>query len=315
MLSLATLGRRASAAAYSFNDEERRKAVLSYLAAGVPLIAWDNIPRGATIACPAIERALTTQDYSDRVLGESQTLVVSASTVMIFTGNNIAPRGDLVSRSLVVRLAVDRADPENRSFRHTDALAWTESNRARLLRALYIILLGNPRLRDKDPPPAQTRFKQWYHLVGSAIEYAARQHAEHVAAAVMDSGDTHNPGACRPEHIKFQDLFLAGEVDEEQSTALADVLRVIGTLWPHGCKASDIARYASATDEAAVEFRIALEGAAGKAIRVPTSTVITWRLKAIVDSPAEVGGKVVALRYRPNTSGNGGDFQVKDIGR
>jgi hypothetical protein len=32
-------------------------------------------------------------------------------------------------------------------------------------------------LRALDPPPAETRFKAWFDLVGSAIENAAREHA------------------------------------------------------------------------------------------------------------------------------------------
>jgi hypothetical protein len=72
MISLATLGRRAAAAAWSADDEERRKALLAYLGEGVPVIVWDNISRGAIISCPSIEKALTTETYSDRVLGASE---------------------------------------------------------------------------------------------------------------------------------------------------------------------------------------------------------------------------------------------------
>ena len=52
--------------------------------------------------------------YTDRKLGVSETVATSASTIHHFTGNNIGPKGDLASRALVVRLEVDRADPENR---------------------------------------------------------------------------------------------------------------------------------------------------------------------------------------------------------
>jgi hypothetical protein len=68
----------------------------------------------------------------------------------MFTGNNIAPKGDLASRSLQVRLDIDRIDPENRDFRHPDPTGWTRANRGKILRALYVILLGNPTL-DLSP--------------------------------------------------------------------------------------------------------------------------------------------------------------------
>ena len=89
---------------------------------------------------------LTTDGYTDRVLGETVSMTVPAHTVMSFTGNNITPAGDLASRSLVTRLDVDRPDPENRSFKHTDPVAWTLDNRGEILACLYTILLGNPQL-------------------------------------------------------------------------------------------------------------------------------------------------------------------------
>ena len=132
---------------------------------GLPFLMWDNIPLGAAIGCPAIERALTTEVYSDRVLGVSEYREVPAYTVQTFTGNNISPRGDLASRSLTARITVDRPDPENRKFTHADPIAWTEQNRADILSALYTILLGNPRFKNmKANKPAETRFKAWWHL-------------------------------------------------------------------------------------------------------------------------------------------------------
>ena len=73
--------------------------------------------------------------YTDRKLGVSETVATSASTIHHFTGNNI--KGDLASRALVVRLEVDRADPENREFKHNDPVGWTEAHRGQIMRALY----------------------------------------------------------------------------------------------------------------------------------------------------------------------------------
>jgi hypothetical protein len=83
----------------------------------------------------------------------------------------------MASRSLVAHLAVDRPDPENRSFTHPDPLAWTEANRGRILAALFTILIGNPRRRPGEHTPPETRFKTWWDIVGSAVENAAGEHA------------------------------------------------------------------------------------------------------------------------------------------
>ena len=187
MLFLAATGYRAPAAAWSSSEEERRKCLFSYLSEGVPAVVWDNIPRGSTISCPSIEKSLTAAIYSDRVLGETGTRSVPATTVNMFTGNNISPRGDMASRSLTARLSCDRPDPENRKFTHADPIAWTIAHRGNILHALYTIMLGNPRLRSSNPTPAETRFKPWWHLVGSAVEHAAAEHVHHVEGRVIDS--------------------------------------------------------------------------------------------------------------------------------
>jgi hypothetical protein len=60
---------------------------------------------------------------------------------------------------------VDRADPENRRFKHPDPIGWTEANRPEILRALYTILLGNPTLDEPSAAPMKTRFKMWWRLI------------------------------------------------------------------------------------------------------------------------------------------------------
>jgi len=58
---------------------------------GVAALVWDNITRGAQITSPAIEKALTSREISDRVLQESRSETAVAATVQIFNGNNIGP--------------------------------------------------------------------------------------------------------------------------------------------------------------------------------------------------------------------------------
>ena len=221
MLTTAITGARPAAAAWSDNKEERRKALFAYLVTGVPCIVWDNIERGARITCPHIERACTTAFYADRVLGVSETATAAASAIHLFTGNNIAPSGDLASRALSVLLKVNRPDPENRAFTHIDPVGWTENNRARILVALYTILLGNP-LLGVVGAALRTRFKEWWRLVGSAVEHAAR-----LSGIELD----------------FQSVFAAQEEqDGGDSASLADALHIFSTKWPSGFTAADVAR-------------------------------------------------------------------------
>ena len=209
MLIKAVTGIWPAAAAWSSNEEERRKALLSYFLSGVSYILWDNIPRGTQISCPHIERSCTSAFYIDRRLGVSEAIRTAAGAIHLFTGNAIGAKGDMASRSLTVQLAVDRADPENRDFKHQDPVAWTDAHRVEILRALYTILLGNPALKKPRSAAMRTRFKMWWRLVGSAVEHAA------VTAAGVA--------------VDFQTLFLAQDEEDEDDNALVEALITLRT--------------------------------------------------------------------------------------
>src|SRR5215470_10363575 len=212
MITLAALGRRASAAAWSENSEERKKALFSYLRQSLACVVWDNIPRGAAISCAHIEAALTASDISDRVLGVSHVETVPSTTVQVFTGNSIMPRGDMASRSLMLALNVNRPDPENRAFAHADPLAWTQANRTKIVRALYTLLVAGALNRPKQQE-VKTRFKTWWNLVGWSTEYAASL-----------IGTT----------VNCTELMRAGEAEDEEASAVSTALTIMREIWGDG---------------------------------------------------------------------------------
>jgi hypothetical protein len=290
MLTMAILGSRPAAAAWSPNDEERRKSLLAYLMDGLPYILWDNIHRGTKISCPHIERSCTTQTYADRKLGVSQQVQASAATVQLFTGNNIGPKGELASRSLQLRLDVDRVDPENRDFKHPDVIDWTEANRAKILQALYTILMGNPQLSRPRNAPAKTRFKVWWRLIGSAIEHAAQ---------------------CAGKAVDFHQLFIAQEADDEDSSELADVLAVLNKRWQTGTfKAADVA---TAINEHESDSPILREFLfpGGKSDQIVTTKAVGKRLCSHVDNPVLHHAETLTLRVVKDAHTKTNAFYVK----
>ena len=282
MLIMAVTGVWPTASAWSSNEEERRKALLSYFMYGAPYILWDNIPRGAQITCPHIEESCTAAYYADRKLGVSQMVATAASAIHFFTGNNIGPRGDLASRSLHIRLEVDRADPENRSFRHPDPIAWTKTHRAEILRALYTILIGNPTLGKPHDAPMKTRFKMWYRLIGSAVEYAATQVGE---------------------EIDFRNLFRSVEDEDVEETSLAEVLALMLEIWPKGFNAQKVCKMINeeAQDEAGLlrDFFCRWSPREQKA----SAKSIGWKLKQHVGEPVLNGERTLVLKSRDGRDG------------
>jgi hypothetical protein len=276
MLIVAVTGVRPAAAAWSPNEEERRKALMSYFLYGVPYILWDNISRGAQISCPHIEKSCTSAYYSDRKLGVSEMVCTAASTIHFFTGNNIGARGDLASRSLHIRLDVDRVDPENRAFKHPDPVGWTENHRAEILAALYTILLANPQLKARRDAEGRTRFKMWWRVVGSAVENAAKLVGQ---------------------ELDFQKLFLTQEKDDEEAASLVDVLDVLVKKWPDQFTAAGVAGMINNPmrneDEQTVREYL-LPGVLPN--HVFSAKSISKHLKRHLDEPVSSGERTLVLR-------------------
>jgi hypothetical protein len=278
MIALAVTGIKAAAAAWPADPAERKKAIFSYLLEAIPFLIWDNIPRGTMIGCAHIERASTSETYSDRVLGETKTSVAPAHTVMAFTGNNIGPKSDQSSRSLEARISTDRADPENRDFKHQDPIEWTQDHRGKILDALFTILLGNPQLKTRKA--AETRFKEWWHLIGSAVEHAADQ------------------------NISFKEMFARTEAKDEEAVERADVIQTLyaikgggefTAIWLHEYLAESARKPANGIEEAPgiAELRRFCTAKTGKN---PSPKSISLNLQAIADAPVPVLAGSACLR-------------------
>jgi hypothetical protein len=299
MLIMAVTGIQPAASAWSSNEEERRKALLSYFLFGVPYILWDNIKRGTRISCPHIEKSCTSAYYADRKLGVSEMIATAASSIHLFTGNNVEPGGDLASRSLSVRIEVDRADPENREFRHPDPVDWTESNRAEILRSLFVILLGNPALALPRDAPMKTRFKLWQRLVGSAVEHAAE---------LLD----------QVQKIDFSTLFRTMDEEDEEETSLAEVLNIMSGLWSGAGRelflAQDLCDAINDKKDSSGKPIYDLKDEDRELLRSffcpkladdkpAVATTVGRKLKQHVGEPVCVGGRTLILRTEKNPSG------------
>jgi hypothetical protein len=285
MIALALTAKRAAAAAWSFEEEERRKAVFAAMLQSVPLIVWDNIKLGAAISCATIEKTLTSLEIEDRVLGESRMERTPCTTIQVFTGNNITPKGDMASRSLNIRLNTERPDPENREFKHPDPIEWTLAHRGAIIKALYTILLGNPRFNQlpKNREAAKTRFKQWWHLVGAPIEYAAK--------------------LCN-QSVDFGQMFLDTEAEDEDSVDLSEVLSIFrAKVGREQFKASQVVKWltdkgdeGNTLDSANTlqSFFITERNGA-----IPSAKSMGKRLKKIVDAPVWAGTEeILTLKWK-----------------
>jgi hypothetical protein len=197
----------AAAAPWSESLEERRKAFMTYLLRGVAAITFDNLPDGLELDCPVLAEILTAYNHTDRILGVSRDATVLATAVLGLNGINPRPRGATASRLLVTQLLSDSPRPENRIVARIDPVGWTMANRAKVLKALYTVLIygGQNRLDGEVP---LTRFKVWWRVVGWPVELAAQLYGPSL-------------------NFTFADCFKANEEQDSQKNAVEDALRLL----------------------------------------------------------------------------------------
>ena len=97
------------------DDEELRKRIFALLLAGDKCLIWDNVL--GTFDSAAMAALLTSEIFSDRKLGVSETLKVPNKMLVMFTGNNLTFAGDMPRRVLTLRLDAQIENPANRKFK------------------------------------------------------------------------------------------------------------------------------------------------------------------------------------------------------
>lgn len=95
-------------------EEEFRKRLLAIACEGEPVTILDNLT--GTFASDCLCAFLTSEVYSDRVLGVSQNKALPTRTLMLLTGNNVTLKGDLCRRILPCRIDPATDKPWKRSF-------------------------------------------------------------------------------------------------------------------------------------------------------------------------------------------------------
>ena len=145
------------------NHDEDRKRLFSVLMRGDSVIQIDNCE--LPIEGDAICAILTSPEWQDRVLGQSEMIKVPTNTTFLATGNNMTFRGDMSTRAIMCKLMPKVERPEEREFAW-DARAEARATRPELIAAVLTIIrayvvAGYPETGGK----IFGRFEEWQTLV------------------------------------------------------------------------------------------------------------------------------------------------------
>lgn len=110
---------------YPLTAEEATKAIPAALAQKPSVLLFDDmqtdwLPHGV------INKMMTSEALSERVLGSNRMMTVSTNTLVLGTGNNVAPVRDMGRRVLTIRLTSQSANPAMRSFKGNPVGAMTK---------------------------------------------------------------------------------------------------------------------------------------------------------------------------------------------
>lgn len=153
-------------------EEEQRKRITAALRDGMPVILLDNIKRRLESA--PLAAVLTAAEWTDRVLGKSETIRLPNRSLWLATGNNLELDGEIARRAVWVRLdpRVDRPW-ERAGFRHEPLIPWVREHRHELVWALLVLVRH---WIAEERPAWEGRllgsFESWCRIVGGVLEAA-----------------------------------------------------------------------------------------------------------------------------------------------
>ncbi len=172
IVSLIATGRAATLFSAPRDEDEARKQITSYLREGVGVIVIDNVRDRLESA--QLAKALTAVTWADRILGQSQTVVLPVRCTWICTGNNVAVAGDLPRRCYWIRMDARTPSPHLRSgFRHQNLRRWVTKNRGHLVAAL--LTLARSWFASGKPPgiaPILGSFEAWSTTMSGILDHA-----------------------------------------------------------------------------------------------------------------------------------------------
>jgi len=169
LATLAILKMIIPASNFSTDEEELAKHILAVLQEGHNCVLFDNITHGTEIKSDVLAKAMSSEIYSGRLLGQNRTARAPAAAVWIFTGNNIRFSGDFSTRIYPINVVPKMENPDTRSFLR-NIPDWTPEHRKSIVWALISIVRCGEHI---EPLPTGSRFNLWDKFVRNPLYNAS----------------------------------------------------------------------------------------------------------------------------------------------
>lgn len=172
VLSIVRDGRSAETVSYNPNDEEFEKRLGAGVRSGATTLIIDNAKgrgRDPRIESACLERSITDEILSFRLLGQSATIRTENSIIFCITANTLDISRDLVTRCTVVNL-YHEGDPQRRNFSIEDPEGYAKHYRNELLGEL-IGMVERWKQSGQHMASTNSRFNKrgWGNIVGGIL--------------------------------------------------------------------------------------------------------------------------------------------------
>ncbi len=173
IISILRDGQAVETASYNPHDEEFEKRLGSIVRRGATTIIVDNAKgkgRSPRIDSACLERSITDQVLSFRLLGQSQDIRAENSHIFCLTANSPDVSRDLMTRSVVVNL-FHEGNPERRTFSIADPEGYAQEHRLEILGEL-IGMVERWKAAGMRKAHTDSRFNKrgWGDIVGGILE-------------------------------------------------------------------------------------------------------------------------------------------------
>lgn len=137
VVAMIATGRPANVTSFTPDPDEQRKRILTILMSGYQVVNLDNLE--VPLEGEALCTALTSETFSDRILGTQRQATAPTCVTWMATGNNLIARGDMNRRVIYCALDPKCERPEERHF-EKDLYQWVPDNRPALVAAVLTFL-------------------------------------------------------------------------------------------------------------------------------------------------------------------------------
>lgn len=157
---------------YDGDEREQRKVITGIAIEGTELVLFDNVK--GLLGSGVLEAALTSDTWSDRVLGGSESYSGPLLTTWMATSNNASLTTDMVRRVAHIRLSTPLEKPEERTgFAIPVVEDYARQHRPRLVAAALTILRGwHVAKRPRAELAAWGSYEGWTSVVRQSLVWA-----------------------------------------------------------------------------------------------------------------------------------------------